>query len=256
MASRFEMEWAFCIFARVPNYMIPRTLEPEVMDTDEAVRAYDAMDHREVNTRFVDDFLVAFPEALISESGEDDWLDPDSRVSILDLGTGTAQIPIELCQRTDLVRVMAADAAIAMLEIARVNVEFGSVQQQIQLDHVDAKKLLYRDGMFDAVMSNSIVHHIPEPAIVLKEAVRVTCAGGLLFFRDLLRPDDPQTLDKLVDLYAGDADETQRALFRASLYAALTLEEVRGLVSDLGFSADSVARTSDRHWTWNARKAE
>ncbi len=142
---------------------------------------------------------------------------PIRDMSVLDLGTGTAQIPIELCQRTDLVRVMAADAAIAMLEIARVNVEFASVQQQIQLDHVDAKKLHYRDGMFDAVMSNSIVHHIPEPLTVLKEAVRVTRGGGLLFFRDLLRPDDVQTLDKLVDTYACEADETQRALFRASL---------------------------------------
>ncbi len=208
LASRIESGVAFRDGMAVLDFcaplicMIPRTLEPEVMDTDEAARAYDAMDHREVNSRFVDDFLVAFPEAVVTASGDDDWLDPDSRVSILDLGTGTAQIPIELCQRTDLVRVMAADAAIAMLEIVRVNVEFASVQQQIQLDHVDAKKLHYRDGMFDAVMSNSIVHHIPEPAIVLAEAVRVTCAGGLLFFRDLLRPDNGDTLDKLVETYA------------------------------------------------------
>jgi ubiquinone/menaquinone biosynthesis C-methylase UbiE len=235
--------------------MIPRTLEPEVMDTEDAARAYDTMDHGEVNATFVDDFLTAFPEVAATATDENDWLDPDDRLSILDLGTGTAQIPIELCRRTDRARIMAADAAIAMLEIARLNVEFASVQQQVQLDHVDAKELHYRDGMFDAVMSNSIVHHIPEPATALTEAVRVTRTGGLLFFRDLLRPGDAKTLEMLVETYAGQADETQQELFRASLHAALTLEEIRKLVGDLGFGADSVQQTSDRHWTWNARKA-
>jgi ubiquinone/menaquinone biosynthesis C-methylase UbiE len=213
------------------------------------------MDHREVNANFIDDFLLAFPEAADDGDNDEEWSDFDDRVSVLDLGTGTAQIPIELCRRTDRVRIMAADAAIAMLEIARLNVEFASVQQQVQLDHVDAKDLHYRDGMFDAVMSNSIVHHIPEPAMVLQGAVRVTRAGGLLFFRDLLRPDDAKTLDKLVETYAGQANGTQQGLFRASLHAALTLDEIRRLVGDLGFSPNSVQQSSDRHWTWNARKA-
>ena len=34
----------------------------------------------------------------------------------------------------------------------------------------------------------------------------------------------------------------------------LTLAEVQQLVSELGFAADSVQITSDRHWTWSARK--
>ena len=39
--------------------MLPRTLEPEVMDTAEEAVDYDAMDHGEVNRRFVGDFLRA-----------------------------------------------------------------------------------------------------------------------------------------------------------------------------------------------------
>src|SRR5438445_565725 len=38
--------------------MIPRVLEPEVMDTAQEAKDYDAMDHREVNTRFCDDLLA------------------------------------------------------------------------------------------------------------------------------------------------------------------------------------------------------
>ena len=38
---------------------LDRILEPEVMDSAEEARDYDAMDHSEVNRRFVDDLLAA-----------------------------------------------------------------------------------------------------------------------------------------------------------------------------------------------------
>src|SRR6187549_1654616 len=117
------------------------------MDSPDEADRYDAMDHSQVNRLFVDDLLAC---------GEV----PDD---VLDLGTGTAQIPVELCRRLDTVRVMAADAAVAMLELARYNVEVAGQAERIQLTHIDAKQLPYRDGTFGAVISNSIVHHIPEP---------------------------------------------------------------------------------------------
>ena len=40
--------------------MLPRTLEPEVMDSVEEARDYDAMDHAVVNRVFVEDFLAAW----------------------------------------------------------------------------------------------------------------------------------------------------------------------------------------------------
>jgi hypothetical protein len=43
--------------------------------------------------------------------------------------------------------------------------------------------------------------------------------------------------------------ERQRALFDASLRAALTVDEVRALVGPLGIAPAAVQATSDRHWT-------
>ena len=37
--------------------MLPRTLEPEVMDTVEEAVDYDSMDHSAVNTLFVEELL-------------------------------------------------------------------------------------------------------------------------------------------------------------------------------------------------------
>jgi ubiquinone/menaquinone biosynthesis C-methylase UbiE len=219
--------------------MLPRVLEPEVMDSAEEARDYDAMDHRQVNDRFVSDFLLIWPDAG----------------HVLDVGTGTAQIPIELCRRAPGVRVVAVDAAPHMLDIGRENVRRAGLADRIAPQLCDAKRLPFPDESFDAVISNSIVHHIPRPRDVLAEMVRVVRRGGALLVRDLARPEDEPTLQRLVRQYAGDANDHQRQMFAASLHAALTVEEVRDLVSALGFPPGGVQMTSDRHWTWGAVKA-
>ena len=229
--------------------MLLRTLEPEVMDSRDDAWDYDSMDHGEVNRRFVEDLLAV---ADLPAAGDDEDFDP---LLVLDIGAGTAQIPILLCQATEDVRVLAADAAVSMLDLARLNVEIAGLRERIQLDQSDAKQMPYRNAMFDAVISNSIVHHIPEPREVLREAVRVTRFGGVLFFRDLKRPADEEEVDRLVETYAEGCNEHQRALFRNSLHAALTIDELRAVVAELGFAPETVQVTSDRHWTWCARRA-
>jgi len=56
-----------------------------------------------------------------------------------------------------------------------------------------------------------------------------------------------------VQLYAGDANAHQRKMFDDSLRAALTLDEIRSLVTRVGFDPHAVKQTSDRHWTWSTR---
>jgi len=230
--------------------MLSRVLEPEVMDSPSEAIAYDQMDHRAVNARYVDDLLETWA-----------WTEPEGRglldldaVRVLDLGTGTAQIVVELLGRGGKLQVLAVDAAAAMLAQGLRNLQPCARKQQVLLAQADAKRLPVADARFELVASNSILHHIPEPAELLAEGVRVCAAGGLLFFRDLLRPRDEEELDWLVATYAAEADAQQRQLFRDSLHAALSLEEMRELVAALGFPRHSVSQTSDRHWTWAARQ--
>ena len=180
-------------------------------------------------------------------------------LKILDLGTGTAQIPIELCRRTNRISVIAVDAANHMLQLAKRNIEAAGLNDRITLVLADAKQSHGDGNLFDCVMSNSIIHHLAEPISCLDESVRATKTGGALFFRDLMRPESEADLNRLVELYAPHADSSpqanhQRSLFAASLHAALTLSEVRGLICQLGFPPQTVQATSDRHWTWSARK--
>ena len=228
-----------------------RVLEAEVMDTAAAACEYDAMDHAQVNRAFVADLIAVWNQTLISPLSDTSDAPP---VDVLDLGTGTALIPIELCEQLAHCRVMAGDASTAMLDLAVYNIASACLSARIQLTQLDAKKLEYADAYFDLVMSNSIIHHIPEPLCVLREALRVTKPGGLLFFRDLLRPHGAAELAALVETHAADANDHQRRMFAESLHAALTLAEIRDLVTSLGFPAETVTATSDRHWTWAAQK--
>lgn len=233
---------------------LARILEPELMDTPEDARSYNDMDHSGVNRVFVDDLLSFFAESSPPKSPS--RLMPEDEdaatLDILDLGTGTALIVIELCGRLAECRVMAADAAGYMLDLAQYNLEVNSLRNRVQLDQIDAKALHYQNGQFGVVMSNSLIHHIPEPIAALREAVRVTAPGGLLFFRDLLRPESTEQLQQLVETYAGNEEPYAKKMFADSLHAALTLDEIRELISSLGFASESVQQTTDRHWTWKA----
>lgn len=218
--------------------MLPRVLEPEVMDSEAEARDYDSMDHSAVNRVFVADFLAV-------------W---NGQGPILDAGAGTAQIPIELCKQHPRAEVTAIDLAEHMLTLGRENVRRAGFDKRIRLERQDAKSLPYADGAFGAVISNSIVHHIPEPGRVLAEMVRVVRPGGSIFIRDLLRPPDDATVRHLVATYAGDANAHQQQMFDDSLRAALTLDEIRALISRLHLDPGHVRQTTDRHWTWQTTK--
>ena len=218
--------------------MLDRVLEPEVMDSAEEARDYDAMDHSTVNRVFVADFLSA-------------W---NRHSPILDVGTGTAQIPIEFCRQSPGGEIIAIDLAEHMLTRGRANVRDAGLDHRVRLEKINGRQMPYADATFGAIMSNSIVHHIPEPRQIFAEMVRVAAPGATFFVRDLLRPADAISLRNLVETYAGNDNEHQRKMFAESLHAALTLSEVRSLVAEYDFAPESVRQTSDRHWTWSASK--
>ncbi len=222
--------------------MLPRVLEPEVMDTADEAADYDAMDHAEVNRRFVDDLLAAL--------GDRDWSSP---CRVFDAGTGTALIPIELLSRGVEGTVVAADAAVEMLRLGTERVAAAGLSDRITLVERDCKRLPETSGSFDVVLSNSLIHHVPEPRAAFAELWRIMKPGGRLFVRDLARPPTHDEVERLVALYAAEASAAQRQLFRQSLHAALTVPEVDALLSELEIPGRATM-TSDRHWTVSVMK--
>ncbi|MBD2491570.1 class I SAM-dependent methyltransferase [Aulosira sp. FACHB-615] len=211
-----------------------RVLEPEVMDTWEEAIDYDAMDFTEVNTAFAKEAIA---------------LGTTAPCLVLDAGTGPGRIPVLIAQMCPQWGLIAIDLAQNMLKIATQHVQQAGLQQQISLELVDAKQLPYADAMFDLVISNSLVHHLPDPLPFFQEIQRVSKPNGGLLIRDLLRPADAETMNALVSSIGHDYDPLQQKLFRDSLHAALTLDEVNQLVTSVGLAGVKVYQSSDRHWT-------
>lgn len=248
---------------------LERTLEPEVMDTVEEAVDYDLMNHSVVNRVFVQDLLrfSAETDTDLAASGTADDVRPElsnirSSLSgdilpagtVIDIGAGTALIPLELVDAAPHVGpIIAVDLSVEMLRLAVQHLRERKVGRRIMPLLTDAKHLPFADSSCEVVISNSIVHHIPQPMAVFRELRRVIKPGGILFLRDLLRPTSKQEVEEIVAEYAGEDNPHQQQLFRQSLHAALTVVEVRDLLDRTDFTNASVTATSDRHWTVTAR---
>ena len=210
-----------------------RILEPEVMDTREEAEAYDTMDHSAVNAAFVERVVE-----LGAREGH-----------FLDLGTGPAQIPIFLAQRCLKVRITGIDLSVNMLTLGEQHVAEAGLVDRITLECVDAKALPYPDQSFDGVISNSIIHHLPDPMAAFREISRVIRPDGLILIRDLMRPDTSEAAQALVDRYAADDTSYQKKLFYDSFLAALTIPEIEAMLAETNLTDAIVVQSSDRHWS-------
>jgi ubiquinone/menaquinone biosynthesis C-methylase UbiE len=209
-----------------------RILEPEYMDTRDEAEGYAAMDNTAANRSIVDYFL--------SHGGGG---------RTLDIGTGPGDIPIMLAQREPRMHLAAVDAAAQMLSIARARIAQHGLSRRIALQRCDAKELPFADGAFDAVLSNTILHHIPDPVAFLAEAARVCKRDGVLVIRDLYRPPTEAAAWQIVDEHAAGAPREHRQLLFDSLHAALELHEARAAARAAGLADARVEMTSDRHYT-------
>jgi ubiquinone/menaquinone biosynthesis C-methylase UbiE len=168
---------------------------------------------------------------------------------ILDAGTGTARIPIAISQMRPTWELTCIDLSANMLKVGAENVSKAGVRSQIKLELIDAKAMPYPDSYFDMVISNSIIHHLPDPLPFLREVKRVLMPQGAIFLRDLLRPENAEISENLVNLYAGDCNAHQKQLFSDSLQAAFTLDEVEEMIQNAGLDGLRIYESSDRHWT-------
>ena len=207
-----------------------RVLEPEVMDTVEEADAYEAMDHSAPNAAFL---------------GRLEELGASGRM--LDIGTGPGHLPVLVCEANLSAEVVGIDLAKKMLVHAEKHQQTSSACARIQLLVMDAKDLEFDDDSFDVVFSNTILHHIPDPLPFLRESFRVLKPDGVLLIRDLFRPPSPAAVAQLVSLHAESESEYAKELFRASLCAAFTPQELKGLAVEVGMANAEVVIDTDRH---------
>lgn len=167
---------------------------------------------------------------------------------LLDLGCGPADIPIALADRHPSVRIDAVDGADAMLAHARNALSCRpGLGARIKLLHLFLPSERLAANHYDAVVSNSLLHHLAAPDTLWSTIRRSARPGAAVLVMDLMRPADEATVDALVALHAADAPELLRRDFRNSLFAAYEPAEVGDQLADAGLEGLSVKAVSDRH---------
>jgi SAM-dependent methyltransferase len=211
-----------------------RVLEPELMVDPEQAQAYAAADFAGVNQGFVDRFRALFPGLV--------------RGHVADLGCGPADIPIRLCRALPAVTVTGVDGSEAMLAPGRIAVAAAGLAARIRLLCARLPGVERPAAGYDAIVSNSLAHHLPEPAVLWQEIARLGAAGAPVLVTDLHRPESPERAREIVETYSGDEPEVLKRDFFHSLCAAFTLPEVRAQLVDAELHGFRVEMISDRHW--------
>ena len=210
-----------------------RMLEPELMDDMAQARAYAQADFAAENQGFVDRFRDYFP----------DW----TGGHVVDLGWGPGDIPIRFLRAYPDVRVTAVDASHPMLDLAAGAIAGAGLTKHITLCCERFQSLALPEQA-DALLSNSLLHHVPNPLqfwFCLKQLAK---PGACILVMDLLRPESSEAARVLAEQYAADEDPILKRDFYNSLLAAFTEDEVAAQLAEMNLSRLLIDVPDDRHW--------
>ena len=154
-------------------------------------------------------------------------LGPQAGDRILDVGCGTGLVLRQVQGEVDRASLHGSDLSPAMLQVAGERLE-----GRVRLLQARAEVLPYADESFDAVISSSVLHYVPEPEAALGEVRRVLRPGGRLVLTDWSRD---YLAMKILDAWLRWRDPAHvRTHSRASVVAMLEEVGLRPLSVDEG----------------------
>lgn len=204
-----------------------RRPEPEVMSGEDEVSAYAsaaAQEHLEaLDNKFVGQVLQLLPRGGAGN------------IFLLDVGCGPGNIALKLAQRSPQLTIVGLDRSRNMVRAASQAAAEAGVEGQVFFQQASADEIPCPRGQFDVVLSNSVLHHLADPAKALMEMLRVAKPDGAIVVRDLRRPSR-LAYSWHVRWYGRHYSGMMKRLFEDSVRAAYTPEELAGLLGRSGMS--------------------
>lgn len=105
---------------------------------------------------------------------------------VIDLGSGTGDIAIEIARQYPSARVLAVDFTPEMIAVGRKRPQGSSVQWLL----ADAQKLPFASGCFDGAISGFLLRNVPNLDRALAEQQRVLVSGGRVVSLDTTPPGE------------------------------------------------------------------
>jgi SAM-dependent methyltransferase len=211
-----------------------RIPEPELMNEAEQAAAYAFADFEEPHSRFVELFRETFPNEVVDGT-------------VLDLGCGPGDITIRFVRAFSGCAAHGVDGAAAMLAHGRSRLEKEGLSERVRLIEGYLPGAELPLDTYDAVISNSLLHHLRDPMVLWTTLKQHAGSGAPVFIMDLLRPAGREQAQALVDEYAANEPDILRHDFFHSLLAAYRVDEVAGQLRTAGLDGLTVRQISDRH---------
>jgi len=169
--------------------------------------------------------------------------------TVLDLGCGPGDIALRLVRTCPRLVVHALDGSAPMLQLAR--------KAAASTPEEEAGRVTWIQGVvpgaalprasYNAVVSNSLLHHLPDPAVLWDTIRGVAAPGAPVVVMDLFRPASPDAALAIIDRYAAREAEILRHDFLASLHASFEPDEIQRQLAAAKLDGLVVRVVSDRH---------
>jgi ubiquinone/menaquinone biosynthesis C-methylase UbiE len=205
-----------------------RTLEPELMEDPEQVKAYAEADFSVPHH----DFIQRVQQ----------FVDAGFNGTALDLGCGSGDISLRFVRAYPNSQLHAVDGSAAMLAYAK-NACAG---EPIRFILGRLPDVILPQPNYDIIFSNSLLHHLPDPQILWQTLKHYARSGTQCAVMDLLRPPSTAVAKAMVACYAGTEPDILQRDFYHSLLAAFRVEEITAQLQAAGLPFN-VTQTSDRH---------
>lgn len=211
-----------------------RIPEPELMDQPEQAFAYAMADFSEPDTQFILLFQEEFGTHI--------------KGYVLDLGCGPGNISFRFARAYPDCIVHGVDGSSEMIRLAKDFLirERELIERVVFIEGIlpDIKPL---GQFYDVIISNSLLHHLHNPAVLWDTIKRFSRKGTIIFIRDLIRPPSQEDARRIVETYSGNEPEILKRDFYNSLLASFREEEVKEQLLKAGLNQMWIRRVSDRH---------
>ncbi|NCN27739.1 methyltransferase domain-containing protein [bacterium] len=194
------------------------------------------------------------------------WLpENNDRGTIVDVGTGTGRLALQLSERFPDYQITGIDISQAMIDRAN-NLAVGRANLNFKLSRADQ---LFSNGNADAAIYSSITHEIysysEDSLEAVKQSMRVAHQslrdGGRVIIRDFVKPQNPEQIVILVHQKSDMVDGCSFCEFSQSFGRPVHYQKLKETDTEIHYKTTMSAAyeymyRKDYHDNWDAELAE
>ena len=165
---------------------------------------------------------------------------------VLDVGTRVGLVLLKLLWQNENFYAIGMDSSGLMIERARETATAWELGERAFFQVGDARRMNFKTGYFDLVISDSTLHRFDDSVAVFKEIRRVMKPKGALLIRDLRRPNRLGMASRIAQ-YSNQYGNVMSSQLTAAIRASYTKAEIERSVRESGLPGAHVSEPDADH---------